>query len=87
MISSQDGTEDRRPRAAFRLWRVACSPAASAWAGGTASAGGAAGAAGAAGGAGADAAESPPAAGHDRRLAVEPQLGHGALLPEDSNSV
>jgi hypothetical protein len=32
MISSQDGTEDRRPRAALRLWRVGCSPTASPWA-------------------------------------------------------
>lgn len=30
MISSQDGTEDRLPRAALRPWRVACSPAGSA---------------------------------------------------------
>ena len=30
MISSQDGTEDRRPRAALRLWRAVCSAPASA---------------------------------------------------------
>ena len=30
MISSQDGTEDRRPRAALRLWRPVCSAPASA---------------------------------------------------------
>ena len=40
MISSQDGTEDRRPRAAFRPWRVVCSPTASAWAGATVVGGG-----------------------------------------------
>src|SRR6516225_10084384 len=30
MISSQDGTEDRRPRAAFRPWRPVCSEVGSA---------------------------------------------------------
>ena len=30
MISSHDGTEDRLPRAALRLWRAACSLAGSA---------------------------------------------------------
>ena len=30
MISSQDGTEDRRPRAALRFWRPVCSAPASA---------------------------------------------------------
>ena len=34
MISSQDGTEDRLPRAALRPWRAACSLAGSADAGG-----------------------------------------------------
>ena len=69
MISSHEGTEDRRPRAVFRLWRVACSPAASAWAaaaGWTGSAGGAGGTAGTAGvaaAAGGTVAESPPADG------------------------
>lgn len=48
MISSQDGTEDRLPRAALRPWRVACSPAGSAgtegaaWAGAGEAAGAAA---------------------------------------------
>ena len=45
MISSQDGTEDRLPRAALRPWRVACSPAGSAGAAGAEGAEGAEGAA------------------------------------------
>ena len=40
MISSQDGTEDRLPRAALRPWRAAGSPAGSAGAVDAASAGG-----------------------------------------------
>jgi hypothetical protein len=35
MISSQEGTEERLPRAAFLLWRPACSPPASVGAAGT----------------------------------------------------
>ena len=69
MISSQEGTEDRRPRAVFRLWRVACSPVASAgagaadWTGSAGGAGGTAGTAGVAAAAGGTVAESPPADG------------------------
>jgi len=55
MISSQDGTEDRLPRAAFRACRDACSPLASGGDDGTDSAGDAAGAT--------DAAELAAAAG------------------------
>src|SRR5438034_8134379 len=65
MISSQDGTEDRLPRAAFRPWRAVCSPAGSGWAAGTGSTGGADGAADTAdvAAAGATVAEFPPADG------------------------
>ena len=55
MISSQDGTEDRLPRAALRLWRVACSAVGSAGAEAVASAGDGAGAGGLAAVAGAGA--------------------------------
>ena len=57
MISSQDGTEDRLPRAAVRPWRAVCSLAASGWVAGAGSMGGACGAAGVTG------AEFPPADG------------------------
>jgi hypothetical protein len=36
MISSQEGTEERLPRAAFLLWRPACSPTGSVGAAGAA---------------------------------------------------
>ena len=49
MISSQDGTEDRLPRAALRPCRAACSPADSVGAEGAASAGDGAEVTGAAG--------------------------------------
>ena len=65
MISSQDGTEDRLPRAAFRPWRAVCSLAASGWVAGAGSTGGACGAAGTAdvAVAGVTGAEFPPADG------------------------
>ena len=62
MISSQDGTEDRRPRAAFRPWRAVCSPTASAGADGADGAVSAGGAAETAGTTGETAAAESPAA-------------------------